>query len=297
MSPPLQKTAPTSRIARRATWAAVLRQVGQAAISDRISLVAAGCAFYAMLALFPAISMLVLIAGLAFDPAHIEPQIEVLRGLLPEESFALISARLHTLVAARGKLQLGIVISGAITLWSAMSGMKALIAALNLAYHETEARGFFTFQLLSLLFTLGSIVAALLGLSALVALPAALALLGVPESDSALIRMATIAALLCLVMLALGVLYRIAPSRRLKRWHWVTPGTVLAALLWGAASWAFSLYVSKLGTYDVTYGPLGAVIGLLMWFWVSAFVILLGAEVNAALERQLDSDGQPNEPE
>ncbi len=280
--------ASSTRIGKLATWVSVFRQVGRAAISDRISLVAAGCAFYAMLALFPAISMLVLVAGLAFDPTQIEPQIQVLQGLLPEESFALISSRLHTLVAERGKLQLGIAISATITLWSAMSGVKALIAALNLAYHETEARGFFMFQFLAMVFTLGGVVAALIGLSALVALPAALALLGVPEGDSALIRMATIVALLGLVMASLGVLYRVAPSRRLKRWHWVTPGTVLATLLWGAASWAFSLYVSKLSTYDVTYGPLGAVIGLLMWFWVSAYVILLGAELNAELERQLD---------
>lgn len=272
-------------------WWAVIRRVAREAVSDRISLVAAGCAFYAMLALFPALTMLIFIYGLAFDVATVEPQLYLIRQFLPEPAYELISERIHQLVTNRtGSLQIGLAISLFITVWSSMSGTKAMLSALNLAYEETEKRSFLRFNLTAFGITLGAVLASVVGLSAVVALPAVLAVLGVPDADRRWFRTIALLALFVFVMVALAVLYRFGPSRRAARWHWVTVGSVFAAVGWAAASWLFSLYVSEIGGYDVTYGPLGAVVGLMMWFWVSVFVILIGAELNAELEMQTTRD-------
>lgn len=272
-------------------WWAVIRRVAREAVSDRISLVAAGCAFYAMLALFPALTMLIFIYGLAFDVTTVEPQLELIRQFLPYSAYELIAERIHQLVTNRtGSLQIGLAVTLLITLWSSMSGTKAMLSALNLAYEETEKRSFLVFNLMAFGITTGAVLAIVVGLSAVVALPAVLALLGLPDADRRWFRTIALCALFVFVMVALAVLYRFGPSRRAARWHWVTAGSVFAAIGWAAASWLFSLYVSEIGGYDVTYGPLGAVVGLMMWFWVSVFVILIGAELNAELEMQTARD-------
>jgi len=268
-------------------WKAALRRVAREAASTRVPLVAAGCAFYAMLALFPALSMLIFIYGLAFDVATVEPQLDLIREFLPDSAYDLIAQRIRLLVSNRsGSLEIGLAISALITMWSSMSGTKAMLSALNLAYQEAETRGFLRFNLTALSITLGAVVATAIGLSVVVALPAALGLLGVPDSDRALFRVLSLGILFVFVMLALAVLYRFGPSRQSAQRYRTVPGSVFAAVIWGAASWGFSLYVSELGGYDATYGPLGAFIGLMMWFWVSVFVVLLGAELNAELEIQ-----------
>ncbi len=261
-----------------------MRRTAREMISDRVSLVAAGCAFYATLALFPAITMMVFIYGLAFDPRTVEPQLRNLRDFLPPEAFALIAARVHMLVQqGRDTLGLGLLVSTVIALWSSMTGTKAILAALNMAAKQTESRSFLHFQLVALLMTLGAILGAVLGLAFLVGLPAAIQFLGLSNSHFGLLHMAALLVLLVFITLALALLYRFGPAPPAPGWRALGPGILAATLLWLALSTLFSFYVARIARYDLTYGPLGAAAGVMMWFYVTAYVVLLGAELNAAL--------------
>jgi membrane protein len=272
-------------------WKQVLARTWREMSSDRVSLAASGCAFWGTLALFPFISMLISIYGLAFDPATVEPQLEVLRDLLPPSVFALIAERVHTLVShGSGELGASLLLSTGIALWSSSTGTKSMISALNLAYAEEEQRSFLRFQAVGLLMTLGAIFGAVLGIALLVLLPAVITLVGLDAHSSTLLQLGSFAVLVVFVLLALSLLYRFGPSRREARWHWVTPGSLVATVLWLAASVLFSFYVTHLASYDATYGPLGAVVGVMMWFWVSAYAVLLGGELNAELELQTAED-------
>ncbi|MGH7211330.1 MAG: YihY/virulence factor BrkB family protein [Acetobacteraceae bacterium] len=293
------------RLARRPSqipwrgWRAALGRTLHDMISDRISLVAAGCTFYAVLALFPAISMLISIYGLAFNPATVEPQLAVLRHLLPPEAFKLLATRVHQLVTQpSSSLGIKLAVSVVITLYSSATGTKSMLSALNMAYGEEETRSYLRFQALAFAMTIGAILAAVLGLAGLVALPAALNFVGLSAYSRLLIQGISFAVLLAFVLLALSLLYRFGPSRHRARWRWVTPGSVLATLLWLLVSVLFSLYVGDLASYDVTYGSLGAAIAVMMWFYVSVYVVLLGAELNAELELQTvrDSTTGPSKP-
>jgi len=277
-------------------WKRVINRTAREVITDRISLCAAGCAFYATLALFPAISMLVSIYGLVFDPQTVGPQLAVLRDLLPPSAYQLIADRVQMLVSKPpGTLTFSLLVSIGIALWSSATGTKSILGALNLAYEERETRGFVEFQLTALGMTLGGIVAAVIGLASLVLLPALIGFLGISTYGALIARVGSLMALVVFVLLALSLLYRFGPSRRAAGWHWVTPGSAVATLLWVIASTLFSYYVGHLASYDATYGPLGAVVGVMMWFYVSALVVLVGAELNAELELQTvrDSTGEP----
>jgi membrane protein len=173
-----------------------------------------------------------------------------------------------------------------------MAGTKAMLTALNVAYEELEKRSFLRFNLEAFLFTLGGLFGVVLALTIIVGLPAVLNLVlwWLGPLMAVAIRAASFLLLLAFVMLALAVLYRYGPSRAEAEWHWVTPGSILAALLWFAASLLFSFYVSNFSSYDAAYGSLGAVIVALMWFYISAFAVMLGAELNAELELQTRRD-------
>jgi membrane protein len=278
-------------------WKQVIVRTAREIVTDRMSLSAAGCAFYATLALFPAISMLVAIYGLAFDRATVGPQLAVLRDLLPPAAYQLIADRVHVLVSKpAGTLTLSLTVSILIALWSAATGTKSILGALNVAYDERETRGFLRFQLTALGMTLGAIVAAVVGLAALVVMPALAGFFGITVYSSLVARTASLAALVLFVLLSLSLLYRFGPARRSASWYWVTPGSVVATVLWLAASVLFSFYVRHLASYDATYGPLGAVVGVMMWFYVSAFAVLVGAELNAELELQTSFDSTSGAP-
>jgi membrane protein len=260
-------------------------------ISDRISLIAAGCAFYATLALFPAITMLVSIYGLVFDPTTVEPQLEVIREFLPPAAFALISDRVHTLVSQRsGTLGVSLLISTAVAFWSSSTGTKSLLSALNMAYEEQECRGFLRFQVVGLLMTLCGILATITGLTILVFLPVMIDFIGLDAYSSALVRVVSLLLLITFVAASLSLLYYFGPCRRSAKWYWITPGSLIATMLWLAASVLLSLYVGHVANYETYYGPIGAVVGVMMWFWLSAYAVLLGAELNAELELQTLED-------
>nr|WP_314072758.1 YihY/virulence factor BrkB family protein [uncultured Roseococcus sp.] len=264
------------------------------ATSDQISLVAAGCAFYAMLALFPAISLCIAFYGVWFNLDTVEPQLEVLSRVLPPDSFELIAQRVHQLVAHPNQgLGWGVVVSSAIALWSASAGVRSLLGALNIAHGQHEQRHWLAFYATAIVITLCAILAVTIGLAFLVALPTILTLLKFPFRDALLLRAASMGVLVCAVLLAIATLYRFGPARRPKYYRVFSIGAVTATLLWLLASVVFSLYVSHFATYDATYGPLGAVIALLTWLYVSVYLVLLGAELDAAVARIREGDTAP----
>ena len=269
-----------------AAWSRVLRDAAGEVITDRVSLAAAGCAFYATLALFPAISMIVIAYGLLFDLKTVEPQLMYLRELLPPEAFSLIAGRVRWLVSRPpGALTFNLTLSTAIAIWSSATGTKSIVGALNLAYGLRERRSFLQFQGTALLLTIGGIVAAAVGIALLVLVPAAVAFFGLQVLGGLPAAFTGSVLLGGFVVLSICLLYRFGPSRAPPPWRRVLPGAVCATAVWLGGSVLFSWYVGHLARYDATYGPLGAVIGLMMWFYVTAFCVLAGAEFNAACER------------
>ena len=282
----------------RSRWgwlAPVVADTVRGMVSDRASLCAAGCAFYATLALFPAIATMVFVYGLVFDPRTVEPQLQVLRELLPDAAFQLISGRVHMLVAQpRGTLGLGLFVSTSIAFWSAATGTKSIFAALNIAYGVRERRSILRFQLTALTMTLCAILGAVLALATLVFLPVGIGVLGLAAHQATLINAGGLAVMMIFVLLTLRLLYRFGPCRLDADGHEIRhrigPGAVVATLVWLLASVALSYYVAHLASYDATYGPLGAVVGLMMWFYATAYAVLLGAELNAVLDKRARPD-------
>jgi membrane protein len=272
-------------------WWAVLRRVWDENNKDNMTIVAAGCAFYAMLALFPAITALVSIYGLVADPQQVEQQVGAMQGVLPEEAASLIATQAHAVAGGTsGALGWGAALAIAFALWTAASGVKTLFTALNIAYEEEETRGLIRFNLDALLFTFLMIVGVVVGLGVIVILPAALDYLPLGPLAGWAVRIGSWAVLLGFLLVGLAAIYRFGPSRAKARWRWVTPGSLTAAALWLAVSAVFSFYVANFDSYNETYGALGGVIILLMWLYISAFVVLLGAELNAELELQTERD-------
>ncbi|HEY0354398.1 MAG TPA: YihY/virulence factor BrkB family protein, partial [Enterovirga sp.] len=185
----------------------------------------------------------------------------------------------------------------AISLWSANAGMKAIFDALNVAYGESEKRNFIWLNLQSLAFTFGALVFLAIGVTVVVVVPVALNYLGLGSLGEWLIRIGRWPAMFVIILLALAVLYRYGPSRDLPRWRWVTPGSILAAAGWIIFSMLFSWYVGSFGSYNETYGSLGAAIGFLTWVWLSTTIVLVGAELNAEIEHQTKKDTTEGAPE
>ncbi|MBX6375830.1 MAG: YihY/virulence factor BrkB family protein [Acetobacteraceae bacterium] len=279
-----------SEIPARGWWDVLLR-VFRSISEDRVLTEAAGVTFYALLAIFPAIGALVSLYGLFADPVTVERQVDMLAGFMPGGGLEILREQLHR-VASGGSTKLGLsfVMGLALSLWSANQGTKAMFGALNIVYDEKEKRGFFRLNLTSLAVTLGGILFILLTLGAVVALPVALQFIGLPSRLDSLLHLARWPLLLVGVALMLAVLYRFGPSREKPRWQWVSWGSALAAVAWIAGSAAFSWYVENFGSYNKTYGSLGAVIGFMTWIWLSAAVVLIGGELNAELEHQTARD-------
>jgi len=266
-------------------WGAVVRTFWRIQ-SHRTGLVAAGCAFYATLALFPALSMLVSLYGLAFDPTSVAAQLELLEGLLPPDAYTLISRQVQDLVGRpRATLGWSLGLSAAVALWSASTGTKSMIAALNLAYDEDERRSILGFQVVGLAMTAASIIAAIVTVAVLVALPALIAFLALPTGTAELVHWVSVLVLVLFVFSSLAFLYAAGPSRGRGQRRRVLPGVLLATMLWLVSSYLFTFYATELASFDAVYGPLAAVAAVMLWFWVSAYVVLLGAELNSALEK------------
>jgi membrane protein len=273
------------RLSNRATWWRLTRATILASTTDHASLAAAGCAFYATLSLFPGISMLISVYGLLFDPASVVPQLAVLRDLLPAPAFLLIEDRVLQLVAQpREHLTLGLAIAFLISFWSSASAAKAVLSAMNVAYGAFEQRPFLRFQLIGLTVTLGAVICAVLAIAVLVVLPRLLQFVWMSGFSALLIQIASFGLMVGLVALGLALLYANGPSRVPPPNPRIRPGTALATLLWLVSSYLLSLYIGRLANFDATYGSIGAVVGIMLWFYVSAYAAILGAELNAQLE-------------
>jgi membrane protein len=258
---------------------------------DRLLAIAAGVVFFGLLAVFPAITALVSCYGLFANPSTIGANLQTLALMLPEGSFQIVQDQI-TRVLMKGNTALGatFLFGLALAIWSANAGVKAVIDALNVVYEEREKRSFIRLNLLSLAFTTGGIAALLLMVSAVVALPLALDHLGLAPESQVIVSLARWPLLLVILVIALGLLYRFGPSRRPARWEWLSVGTLAAALLWIAGSSLLSWYLSNFANYNATYGSLGAAIGLMMWMWMSAIIVLCGAELNSEIEHQTALD-------
>jgi membrane protein len=283
------------RVATR-QWSEILTNVWTEIGRDHISVMAAGVAFYAFLSLFPAMSALISIYGLIADPVVIEQQIANLSNILPAAALNLVSTQLHVLIAApQGKLGIGLVISLLLTLWSAMSGTGTVMQAVTVAYEQQDARGILSFYGQAALLTIGIGAFALFSLFLIAVAPTIIDRLPIPAAWSGEVGLVRWPLLGGLGFVALACVYRFAPGRPVSRWSWFSPGTIAAALLWLLGSAGFSLYVSRFASYDKTYGSLGAVVVLLMWFYVSAYIVLAGAELNAELEKAASRSHSPPE--
>ncbi|WP_407174302.1 YihY/virulence factor BrkB family protein [Bradyrhizobium sp. STM 3562] len=272
-------------------WKDILLRVYTNVDEHRILALAAGMTFYSLLAIFPALAALVAIYGLFADPATITAHLDTLSGFMPGGAIDVARDQL-TRVASKGGQTLGwtFLIGFAISLWSANAAMKSLFDTLNIVYGEKEKRGLIKLNLVSLLFTLAAIAFALVALGAVVVLPVALNYLGLSGSTDLLVRAGRWPALFVVLTLALGIIYRYGPSRRMPHWRWISWGSALAAALWLAASALFSWYTANFGSYNQTYGSLGAAIGFMTWLWISAIAVLIGAELDAETEHQTAHD-------
>ena len=285
---------------RLKAWRRALHAAGWEVMSGEMTLVAAGCAFYATLALFPAISTLISLYGLAFNPKTIEPQLLYLRHFMPPEAYQLIAGRITDLVSG-GKtgLGIGLVISLTIALYSAASGTKSLIYAMNVIHKKDETRGVIRFQVISLGMTLIAIVGAILAIGVLVVLPLVFSFLGLGGVAQTLGLILGFAVLIVFMAVALALFYRYGPSfRRPGRQgkHHIAEGAIVAIALWLLVSYLFAVYVSDFAAYSRTYGPLATIVGLMMWFYVTAYALLFGALLNAGLDRETTSEAVASAP-
>jgi membrane protein len=276
-------------------WWQVTRRAWSEAKADQVPLLAAGVAFFSFLSLFPALVAAVFAYGLVADPAQIRTQVKDLTATMPASGRDLLLQQLDALTSApRQGLGIGVAIAVIAALWSASGGVGYLLTAVNLAYDEEETRGFVRRKLLALGMTLSAIVFVLVAL----ALLAAGAAIGndVATPVRVLLAVVRLALAVVLITVALAVTYRLGPDRDAPRIRWVSTGAVVATVIWLIASIGFSIYVETFGNYAKTYGSLAAVVVLMLWLWLTAYAVLLGAEINAEAEQQTARDTTRGEP-
>jgi membrane protein len=272
-------------------WKDILYRVKDEIANDRIGTVAAGTTFFILLSLFPALGALVSLYGLIADPATINDHVRDLQGYVPAAALDLVQQELTRLAQSQtDALGTGFAVGLGFALWSANSGVKALFEALNVAYGETEKRGFLRLLAVTFAFTLGGIAFFILVLNVVIGVPLVLKLLYLGPVGDLLVSVLPALALLGVAVFGLAVLYRYGPSRTRAQWRWITPGSLAAAVIWLLGSALFSWYLANFADYSATYGSLGAVVGVMMWIYLSLWIVLVGAELNAEIEHQTAHD-------
>ena len=272
-------------------WRDVLLRVFWSISEDRILSTSGSVAFFALLAVFPAIAAVVSLYGLFADASTIGNHLSLLSGFLPGGVLQLVAEQI-TLIASQGNETLGtaFVVGLLVALGSANSGMAALFDALNVVYDEKEKRSLVRFYATTFLFTLAGIVFVIIAITGVVVLPLLLKFVGLATTTEWLLAILRWPILFVTLVVSLACIYRYGPSRRDARWRWVTWGSILGALLWITASLLFSWYVATFDSYNATYGSLGAGVGFMVWLWLSAVIVLLGGEINAGMEHQTARD-------
>lgn len=265
-------------------WKQILFRTYEAVGENRLLAVAAGVVFYGLLALFPTITAFVSFYGLFAKASTINGHLSLLAAVMPAGGIDIVSDQVGRILA-KGDAKLGFAFAFglALALWSANAGIKAIVDGLNVIHDKGEHRGFFKLNLVTLAFTLGAIASLLLAIAAIVVLPLLLARFGLESVYASVTDWLRWPALMVLILIGLAILYRFGPAH-LTRWRWITPGTLFAMVAWLSGSALLSWYLRNFANYDATYGSLGAAIGLMMWMWLTAIVILVGAELNAVIE-------------
>lgn len=267
--------------------------------AHQVPLLAAGVAFYAFLAIFPALIAVVTIYGLFADPSAIAQQLNSLATALPEQGRQVVTDQVTTLTTrGRQTLGIGLIISIIIALWSASAAVSNLMTAINIAYDEEEERGFVKKRLLSLGLTLGAIVFMVIMLGLVAVLPPLLRAIFGTGPLRWVLQVIGWLVVVVLVASVLAIIYRIAPDRDAPRMAWVSVGAAVATVIWLVASIGFSIYTATFGNYAKTYGVFAGIVVLLFWLWLTMYAILLGAEINAEAEEQTvaDTTKRPEEP-
>ncbi|PMR75895.1 YihY/virulence factor BrkB family protein [Billgrantia endophytica] len=272
-------------------WLDIVWRVKDGLGDDRVNMLAAGIAFYSLLSLFPAIAAVISLWALVFDPQDLTRQIGELSRFVPPGGAGLITGQAQEVSDNTDTgLSLTALFSLAIAMFVASKGVRGMMVGLNVVYGEQEQRGVFHRALVVAALTLGLILMSLATISFIALFPLAIGMLGLDSTSVRVIGWLRWPVLLLIMMFVIAVLYRFGPYRRSPRWEWVSVGTVTATLLWLLGSGGLSLYVGHVAHMSELYGSLGAVVVLMLWFWLSAFVVLLGAEINAEMERQTRHD-------
>ncbi|WPZ23191.1 YihY/virulence factor BrkB family protein [Sulfitobacter faviae] len=270
-------------------WDAFKASLKQAA-EDNLALISAGVAFFAMLSLFPALAALIALLGLISDPVVVVAQLEEVRGLLPDDVYDIINTQVTGLVTARADtLGWAGIVSLLVALWSARAGVGAMVIGLNAVYNERN-RNAAKHYLHALLLTVSLVAVGIVALLAVVIAPIILAFIPLGPFGNAVADLLRWTVATVVLFAGVGVLYRFGPNRRAARLPWLSSGAILAVLSWAVLSIGFSYYVANFGNYNQVYGSIGAVIAMLIWLWISSFLILFGAALNAQVERRTRPD-------
>jgi membrane protein len=269
-------------------WRDVARRLRVELEEDNISVVAAGMAFFMLMALLPLFALLIAVYGLVMDPALVEQQIEVLGTLVPKPAWQIIAAGLTKLSSQTpAVLGFGFVFGVAGSAWAVSSGALMMIRGLNIAYDQRETRGFLRLRWLSLKLMVFILLFGALAFSLLAVLPVAIDWLGLPAGPRLVAQLTRWPLMLLTAIFGLELMYRLTPNRpKGTGWRWISPGSLLATVVWLLGSALFALYVDRAGNYDKLYGALGGVVVFMLWLYMSAYCVLLGAELNAEIERQ-----------
>jgi membrane protein len=282
-----ERPMPTRPVSRPKGWKETIVGLYQEISKHRVLAIAAGVTFYSLLAMFPAVGALVSLYGLFADTATINTHLAQLSMVLPSSAIDVVSEQVTRVAAQRTDTLGWTTIIGLMTaLWSANAGVKALFDAFNVVYDQEEQRGFLKLNAVSLGFTMGAILFAMLALSAVVVLPVVMKRIWLAQATAIAIRFGIWPLMLIVVLLALALMYRFGASHERPKWRWITRGSCFASIGFLSASLLFSWYAENFGDFNQTYGSLGAVIGLMMWIWISAIVVLIGAEINAEIGRE-----------
>jgi membrane protein len=282
---------------RQVGWRQIVDRMRRASRRHQASVLAGGVAFYSFLSIWPALAALVSIYGLVANPQEITRQVDAVFGALPPDARAAVLEQVTSLVArSPGTLSLEATISIIAAVWAATKGMKALITGLSLAFGQPETRGFIRLSATAFGFTLASIVAGVVGIAAVIVLPMVMSFFHLSRFHAGLIRWLRWPTLCVLVLLGLSAAYRFGPARPPPWRRWLTPGSVAAAALWLAGSAIFSWVASMTTKTDRFDGSVGVVITILTWFLLSAYVVILGAELDAEIARAAAAPPASEEP-
>jgi membrane protein len=293
------RRAPSPERIPAAGWFDVAKRVKVEARRDNLTLVSAGIAFYALLSLAPALAAIVSVYGLVSDPADVTRQLDELSSTMPAEARQILQDQLTAVSSASGaSLSFGVVIGIGVAFWGASAAMNQLLIALSLVYDEEETRGPVKLRGMAIGLTVGAIVFLTAVVALIALLPAWLANSPIGDAAATAVQLGRWPVLLVLMLAALAFLYQIGPDRDRPRFRWVSPGAIAATVLWLLASAAFSFYAAHFGSYNETYGAMGAIVVLMLWLLITSLCVLIGAEVNAELEHQtaVDSTVGPSRP-